>query len=49
MNTVVYGTGGAAKQLLEKYRDSLGTVLFAATNTGTFLEQQAKLDEHLDI
>ncbi|WP_417552502.1 hypothetical protein [Marinomonas fungiae] len=39
MNTVVYGAGGAAKLLLEKYRDSLGTVLFAATNAGTFLDQ----------
>lgn len=47
MNTVVYGTGGAAKLLLEKYRDSLGTVWFAATNAGTFLEQPVMSAEQL--
>ena len=47
MNTVVYGTGGAAEMLLEKYRDSLGTVLFAAPKSGIFLEQPVLSAEQL--
>lgn len=39
MVTVVYGTGGAAEQLLEAYSGSLGTVFFAATEKGEFKGQ----------